>query len=184
MEEFAAVAIFTTVVLCAIALVQFMRAADEWGWTSAGVVLHFRRQFRLAPRGIFSTALVLAVVWLVKFVLLLPAYHSLPTGLHWPQASGLGVGALVLRLAIAPIYEELVFRGGALSLLRRWLGAPLAAVVAAVLFALGHGVGTSALLFYVGGGVVYALIVLWAKSLTPAILAHAGWNLLALSLVW
>jgi membrane protease YdiL (CAAX protease family) len=91
---------------------------------------------------------------------------------------------LILPLAIfAGIYEEIVFRGFLLARLRTLLdvrdrpllGPALAAVVSALLFAVGHGYqgGIGVVQTFVAG-LCFALLALGSRSLWPAILAHAS----------
>lgn len=89
-------------------------------------------------------------------------------------------------VALAPLTEEIVFRGFLLPSWARALGAPVAIVATSILFALMHlqydwrGMLAVGLL-----GVFSAWLRLRSASLIPSFIAHGGSNLLAtIALVW
>lgn len=75
---------------------------------------------------------------------------------------------------VGPIVEELMYRGAGMTLLARF-GAPVAVVVTAVAFGLGHGLllALAALVFF---GLVTALLRLKTTSVYPCILVHCAFN--------
>jgi len=79
---------------------------------------------------------------------------------------------------IAPFCEELAFRGYLLTVLGARYRAASAVVVTAGLFSLLH-LDPVGLIARFELGVVFALLTLWARSLWPAVLAHATNNILA-----
>lgn len=107
-----------------------------------------------------------------------------------------GAQGLTLRIAIvvliglvAPIMEEIAFRGVLLSATRRWMGPVWTTIVTAIVFSLFHTLGlqpdnlpaamiTLAQLFLIG--LVLAGLTIRQKRLGPAIFTHAGFNLLTL----
>ncbi len=112
---------------------------------------------------------------------LIPAPESLFAQLTDP-VEHLGLPPVLLLMAASPgIMEELVFRGAFLGLFRR-VGTTRAAVVAtSVFFALIHlSVFRFAPTFLVGA--VFALVVVRTGSLFPAMLAHATYNALAITM--
>jgi membrane protease YdiL (CAAX protease family) len=90
---------------------------------------------------------------------------------------------LLDSVVVAPIVEELLFRGLLYATLRIRLGPAPAALGSAAAFALAHGYGA------VGFGAVLASGVLWAlayertRSLLPGILAHGAGNLVTTAIV-
>ncbi len=87
----------------------------------------------------------------------------------------------VLSLTVG-FYEELIFRGFLLTRLRRATGsASIAVFASSVLFALPHAASQELItvipLFVMGAG--WAVITLWRKSIVPAILAHAAFDMFA-----
>jgi uncharacterized protein len=79
---------------------------------------------------------------------------------------------------IAPICEEIFFRGFAFAGLLRGMNAPLAALLSAALFTAAHGdLGSSAPLFILG--LLLAYLRWRSGSIWPAIALHASNNLLA-----
>jgi membrane protease YdiL (CAAX protease family) len=75
---------------------------------------------------------------------------------------------------VGPIVEELMYRGGGMTLLARF-GAPLAVLVTSLTFGLGHGLllALPALVFF---GVVTSVLRLKTGSVYPCILVHCAFN--------
>jgi uncharacterized protein len=82
----------------------------------------------------------------------------------------------VLAVAIAPIVEELVFRGFIFNALLRYTPVWFAAIVSGLAFGLSHGSLSAALPLSVSG-IVLALVYYRSGSLTASILTHATFNL-------
>lgn len=92
------------------------------------------------------------------------------------------VAAWLAIVVIAPLGEELVFRGIVFLGLLRWLGAIPAAVISSLLFGAIHlQAELSATLFLATYGLLFGLFACWLVhrfgSLWPAIGAHAASNL-------
>jgi membrane protease YdiL (CAAX protease family) len=107
---------------------------------------------------------------------------------HWTEwfDEGLAFGggvAMIATLAgavvIAPVTEEVVFRGVLFVTLRRRLAWPLAAALSACAFALLHGYGPVGFASVWWSGFVWAWAYERTRSLWPAIAAHAFGNLWA-----
>jgi membrane protease YdiL (CAAX protease family) len=81
---------------------------------------------------------------------------------------------------VGPIVEELMYRGAGMTLLARY-GAPVAVLVTALTFGLGHGLllALAALVFF---GLVMALLRLRTGSVYPCILVHCLFNATSLIL--
>jgi uncharacterized protein len=98
------------------------------------------------------------------------------------QMAGLSLfQSLLLLVVLAPICEELLFRGAFFSaLMRRW-GIWVAAVVPSFLWALGH-IQYSGwfLLSLAGSGILLAIIRWKSGSLYPPLVLHAAANLEAM----
>ena len=91
-----------------------------------------------------------------------------------PSRAGAYVANFVAVAVVAPIVEELVYRGAGVSLLLRF-GAPVAVVATALVFGLGHGLVLSlpALVLF---GLVTAVVRLKTGSIYPAMLIHGLFN--------
>jgi membrane protease YdiL (CAAX protease family) len=104
-------------------------------------------------------------------------------------ASGSRVAAVVGVLAIAPLGEELLFRGLAFRALRRHLRAVAAVAASAVLFAAVHLPGTgllgAAFLVVTLGtvGVALAALVERQRHLWGAVVAHAAFNAVGVGVI-
>ena len=76
---------------------------------------------------------------------------------------------------VAPITEELIFRGIIFEGLRDRYGNASAIVSSALLFGAIHG-GTASVVYATLGGIVLALLVLWTRSIVLSIGMHVGFN--------
>ena len=108
-------------------------------------------------------------------------------GSHWTEwfdedlvwgASSLTMVSLLEYVILAPLFEELVFRGLLFAILRRKFRFFPAALISAAIFGLAHGYGAVGLISVCWSGVLWAWIYEKTGSLAPGILAHAINNLL------
>ena len=76
---------------------------------------------------------------------------------------------------VAPVTEELLYRGLGVSLLLQRAGAPVAVIVTAVIFGLGHGLVLS-LAAFIWFGIVIAIVRLRTDSIYPAFVVHSTFN--------
>jgi len=102
----------------------------------------------------------------------------LPTG---PLTAG-GAAALVVFACVAPIGEEMMFRGLLHTALRDRFGATAAVIAGSAGFALLHLLRFHLLAFF-GVGVVLALLRERTGSLLPPVIAHTGLNTITM-LIW
>ena len=98
-----------------------------------------------------------------------------------------GVARLVVAtVVLAPIFEEICFRGYLMPSLTKYVSTPVAVGASAVIFALvhQHGVGDTAQLLVVGlaTGLVYAR----TRNLAASMAVHAAFNatVIALFALW
>ena len=103
-------------------------------------------------------------------------YKPIAASSHWYD----WVGLLVMVSRLAPVAEEVFFRGMLYNWLRRRLHVVVAAPVQAVIFGLGHhfGPADTAAVMLIGLGL--ALLYEWRKTLLAPILMHAMVNALAM----
>ena len=89
---------------------------------------------------------------------------------------------LILVLALAPPFEEFLFRGVLLSGLRRSWGLPAASILVTVLFVAVHLPGTfhywPAIVAIASVGILALVIRLRTQSLVPAVAVHFAYNLI------
>jgi uncharacterized protein len=106
---------------------------------------------------------------------------------HWTEwfdedlvwgAGSLTMVSLLEYVILAPLFEELVFRGLLFAILRRKFRFLPAALMSALIFGLAHGYGVVGLISVCWSGVLWAWIYEKTGSLGPGILAHAINNLL------
>jgi membrane protease YdiL (CAAX protease family) len=89
------------------------------------------------------------------------------------------VALLVLSIVIAPLAEELFFRGFLYNCLRRNLGTWMALLAQAGLFAIMHSYSTSRTLVVFGLGLALGAVYQWRKTLVTPVLIHASLNSIA-----
>jgi uncharacterized protein len=98
-------------------------------------------------------------------------------GLVWGSTSQT-MTSLLEYVLLAPVFEELAFRGLLFAILRRKLRFLPAALISAGIFGLAHGYGLVGLISVCWSGLLWAWIYEKTGSLAPGILAHAINNLL------
>jgi len=82
----------------------------------------------------------------------------------------------ILAVVVAPIVEEVMFRGAFYSWLRDRLNAPLSILISALIFAAIHPQGAIGILPLGFIGAVLAILREWRGSITSCIIAHACFN--------
>ncbi|NWF36789.1 type II CAAX endopeptidase family protein [Mariprofundus sp. KV] len=119
---------------------------------------------------------LLAGMTLVLFTALLLVFRLLdyPLLAHLTAPPWLaGLAGLLLMVLLAPVVEELLFRGLIFRLLRRSFGMVLSVLLSAGCFALMHGQPELPQIF---GGIVFALAYEWSRNLWVAVALHAAGN--------
>lgn len=123
--------------------------------------------------------LLLSGLWAALLDLSEP--DQLPDSLGVDESTAALVVVCVLVTVVAPIAEEVLFRGFMLGALANWRGPAVAAVITGVLFGLIHA-GSADAAFLVPLGLLGILLALlrWATgSLVPCIVLHAVNNCVA-----
>jgi hypothetical protein len=176
----------TTLVFYAIMLGVVVFFAARTGsriWPQLGI--------RRPPYWIFPFMLPLAVALQFASGLISEVLSPLLGGATNPQGCTIsqGFGAdpylgVIAIVVIAPIVEELTFRGFIFGGLRQRLGVGWAVALSSVVFALAHtlSVGGSIVLLAPSlflAGVALALTYQWTKSIYPGMVLHASFNLIA-----
>jgi membrane protease YdiL (CAAX protease family) len=113
---------------------------------------------------VFCVAIFLLIYALVPSLF---AYVKLPAWLY-------GIQGLFLMTVLAPMVEEIIFRGLLYRMLRERWGIALSVAVSAVFFSMvHHGLLLSPQLL---GGIIFALAYEWSRSLWVSIGLHMGAN--------
>jgi membrane protease YdiL (CAAX protease family) len=84
-------------------------------------------------------------------------------------------------IVLAPIFEEIIFRGIVFSTLRAKFGFPVSMIGSAMIFAVAHGYGPIAFLTVFWSGLLWAWLYERTGSVIPGICAHAINNGLVIS---
>jgi membrane protease YdiL (CAAX protease family) len=120
----------------------------------------------------------------VKFALLVALLHVVILVTYW---FGYGIAGglppvpdrllvLTLSVFVAPISEELFFRGVMQSALQNKIGRWTACVVQAVVFTSIHFESLHATIVIFVAGFLYGALYAWRQCLLPSMLAHMAWN--------
>ena len=180
-----------------IVVTELLLGAITLFWTrlyrSSGALLGSR--FRFGPVPLLSGLGVAVVLFATQLVIVFTAVTFRgapppPGSSNIPDLSGGGTetGLLIVAIvALAPLVEELFFRGLLLQGLERSFRRWTAVLVSSVLFALPHVVPTLfgtivAVLTTFAVGVGLAWVFIWSRNLAIPIVAHAGFNAIALAL--
>jgi len=142
-----------------------------------GIAALFLRQFRLRKEMLIIAIVVAVPIWALQLFVIYGEY-GLPSGLQRPWLVR-PWSELMVAWFVAPLIEEIIFRGLIFYFLRSRFGLLAAVAVTSLLFASAHEVHSVAVLaFFFLCAVSKALIAVRTRSLTPAILAHAADNVL------
>lgn len=134
--------------------------------------------------GIAVAVIVSIVVW--EFVVTVlpfedPGKEQGLTPKHWePAHAGAFAANLLLFCVVAPVVEELTFRGVGQSLLREQFGAWPAIVIVGVAFGAWHGL-LIALLVLIPFGAALAYLRERTNSVVPGMVVHALFNAAAIA---
>lgn len=146
----------------------------HWGWPGA------------AAPAFLAGGLILAFV--VEFASRwLPIPKSLPVDKYFSDRTGAYLMA-VFGITLAPLLEELFFRGMLYPVVRRAAGMKLALLLTAAAFALIHGAqlgyAWAPLLGIFVVGVVFTLVRELTESVSASFLMHCGYNLALFGSLW
>jgi uncharacterized protein len=168
-------------------------------------LLVLTRQYLLAPHGIgFMTGFGLRVSSNSQARLVTAVFAVLSAGLiaewalglvaekwhlssHWTEwfdadlvwgGTPVVMMSLLEFVVLAPLFEELVFRGLVFGTLRRRFNWMASAGISAGIFAIAHGYGALGFISVFWSGLLWAWIYEKTGSLLPSMLAHAANNLL------
>lgn len=150
------------------------RIAEPRGWRSVRLdrsAFRWRAVLGAAALAALAIALASAPLFAAGWLRVEPA----------PQGSTLGAGLLMLGfLAPAALWEEMVFRGYAFSLLAEWWGTPAALGATSIVFGLVHlqnaGATPESIAVVVVAGVFLGAVLVAMRSLWAAFAAHLTWN--------
>ncbi len=150
------------------------RRAIRWNWPGAAAM-----GFLLGGIG-FAFAVEFASRWL-------PIPKSLPVDKYFSDTAGAYLMA-VFGVTLAPLLEELFFRGMLYPVLRRAYGILAAVLLTAVAFAAIHGAqlgnAWAPLLSIFVVGIVFTLVRERTDSVAASFLTHCGYNFTLFSMLW
>lgn len=86
---------------------------------------------------------------------------------------------LMFTITVAPLAEEVFFRGFLYNSLRGRMNWCFAAIIQAVLFALFHPFELSVLIVIAIGGFAFALLYEWRRTIVTPVILHASLNIVA-----
>jgi len=172
-------------------------AVTQMAWMLFYPLWIVRRRARLPrlprPRTVFVEALFALLATAVVMVVLIAVFSALfylfgdraTTTMPWKPIAASpnwydSLGLLLLGLLMAPVAEEVFFRGMLYNALRRRLHVVVAAPVQAIIFGLSHHFGPADTTGVALIGLALALLYEWRKTLVAPVLMHALVNALAM----
>ena len=148
------------------------------GWKECG-----RFQFRWAYLGAFFLFFILMFVWVNITTLIFPSTQN-GSEMMKEAANLTGISYFVMRILygslIAPIVEELVFRGLLMTALSKFKKYYVDVVVSSALFSLIHvlqyGWVLTDFIVYAGAGLLFCMLFRYTRSVYWPMALHILWN--------
>ena len=148
------------------------------GWKECG-----RFQFRWAYLGVFFLFFILMFVWVNITTLIFPSTQN-GSEMMKEVANLTGISYFIMRLLygslIAPIVEELVFRGLLMTALSKFKKYYIDVVVSSTLFSLIHvlqyGWVLTDFIVYAGAGLLFGMLFRYTRSVYWPMALHILWN--------
>ena len=148
------------------------------GWKECG-----RFQFRWAYLGVFFLFFILMFVWVNITTLIFPSTQN-GSEMMKEAANLTGISYFIMRILygslIAPIVEELVFRGLLMTALSKFKKHYIDVVVSSTLFSLIHvlqyGWVLTDFIVYAGAGLLFCMLFRYTRSVYWPMVLHILWN--------
>lgn len=148
------------------------------GWEECG-----RFQFRWAYLGVFFLFFILMFVWVNITTLIFPSTQN-GSEMMKEAANLTGISYFIMRILygslIAPIVEELVFRGLLMTALSKFKKYYVDVVVSSTLFSLIHvlqyGWVLTDFIVYAGAGLLFGMLFRYTRSVYWPMALHILWN--------
>ena len=148
------------------------------GWKECG-----RFQFRWAYLGVFFLFFILMFVWVNITTLIFPSTQN-GSEMMKEVANLTGISYFIMRILygslIAPIVEELVFRGLLMTALSKFKKYYVDVVVSSTLFSLIHvlqyGWVLTDFIVYAGAGLLFGMLFRYTRSVYWPMALHIVWN--------
>ena len=148
------------------------------GWKECG-----RFQFRWAYLGVFFLFFILMFVWVNITTLIFPSTQN-GSEMMKEAANLTGISYFIMRILygslIAPIVEELVFRGLLMTALSKFKKYYVDVVVSSALFSLIHvlqyGWVLTDFIVYAGAGLLFCMLFRYTRSVYWPMALHILWN--------
>jgi len=148
------------------------------GWKECG-----RFQFRWAYLGVFFLFFILMFVWVNLTTLIFPSTQN-GSEMMKEAANLTGISYFIMRILygslIAPIVEELVFRGLLMTALSKFKKYYVDVVVSSTLFSLIHvlqyGWVLTDFIVYAGAGLLFGMLFRYTRSVYWPMALHIVWN--------
>ena len=148
------------------------------GWKECG-----RFQFRWAYLGVFFLFFILMFVWVNITTLIFPSTQN-GNEMMKEAANLTGISYFIMRILygslIAPIVEELVFRGLLMTALSKFKKHYIDVVISSTLFSLIHvlqyGWVLTDFIVYAGAGLLFCMLFRYTRSVYWPMALHILWN--------
>ena len=148
------------------------------GWKECG-----RLQFRWAYLGVFFLSFILMFLWVNITTRIFPSTQN-GSAIKETVANLTGISYFVTRILygslIAPIVEELVFRGLLMIALSKFKKYYIDVIISSTLFSLIHvlqyGWVLTDFIVYAGAGLLFGMLFLYTRSVYWPMALHIVWN--------
>lgn len=148
------------------------------GWKECG-----RFQFRWAYLGVFFLFFILMFVWVNITTLIFPSTQN-GSEMMKEAANLTGISYFIMRILygslIAPIVEELVFRGLLMIALSKFKKYYIDVIISSTLFSLIHvlqyGWVLTDFIVYAGAGLLFGMLFRYTRSVYWPMALHIVWN--------
>ncbi|MEG1004269.1 MAG: CPBP family intramembrane glutamic endopeptidase [Clostridium sp.] len=126
---------------------------------------------------LISVGEIIFVIGIVYFINLIPIPEFIREFIEVEEESGSFIAIFLTAGLVAPIVEEILFRGILLKGLLKKYSVNKAIVIGGSLFALAHLPDIQNVLAILAGSLIYCVVYAYTRSIIPTIILHMSYNI-------